>query len=152
MALHNRAAARHVSRIPVNLGPIQLYHETDSIGGSGDRCPMLFSNDIALRRKLVSHHGYYENGDRMLLFPHDEGTYGLRMLLTDSGHYLLPIKETLRADTSPANTEVFSAGALFTGIKEVCECVQQESVGVLISSTTLPRVISSSEQCSKDTP
>ena len=62
------------TRIPVNLGPTQLCHETDSIGGSGDRCPMLFSNDIAVKRKLVSYHGYDENGDGMLLFPHDKGT------------------------------------------------------------------------------
>ena len=38
--------------------------------------------------------GYYNNGDGLLLVPTpdmEKKTHGLRMLLSDSGHYLIPI-------------------------------------------------------------
>ena len=78
--------------IPIDLGPLKMTFETATIGGTGDRCPFLLSNDTARRRKMISHHNYFDNGDGLLVIPEIEGQcVGLRMLLTDSGHYLIPI-------------------------------------------------------------
>ena len=82
-------------RLPINLGPFTTNFETDTIGGSADKCPMLLPNEVAIRRKMISMHGYFDNGDGLLLIPDPDksGAYGIRMILTDSGHYLVPIKD-----------------------------------------------------------
>eukprot|EP00971_Amphidinium_carterae_P310327 6166769-Amphidinium_carterae.1 len=86
-------------RVPVRIGPIVSSFEADTIGGAGDRCPMLLSNRTAVERRLICLHGHFPNRDGLLLVPRaedDTQCVGIRLLLTDSGHYLLPL--------SPMNT------------------------------------------------
>ena len=84
---------------PVNLGNTTFTFEADTIGSSGDKCPMLLSNKSAVRHKMICHHGFFDNGDGLLCIPgqghgHEslvEQDIGVRLVLTDSGHYILPL-------------------------------------------------------------
>ena len=108
-----------------DLGPLKMTFETATIGGSGDRCPFLLSNDTARRRKMISHHNYFDNGDGLLVIPEIEGqTVGLRMLLTDSGHYLLPIDHGFQQDKDWSN------GALLTATEAAQSFSQQYLAGL----------------------
>ena len=77
---------------PIRVGDERFDFEADTIGQSGDTCPMLLSNRSAIRMRMSCHHGFYENGDGLLCLPGSNGkTTGVRLLLTDSGHYILPL-------------------------------------------------------------
>mgnify|MGYP003336572162 FL=1 len=66
----------------------------DTIGGAGDMCPLLYGNDSCRHRKNIFLASFFENGDGLLLFPnHPTGTVGVRLLLTDTQHYLVPIHQ-----------------------------------------------------------
>ena len=86
--------SRYRAKIPLNLGPLQLTFEADTIGGAGDICPLLWGNNSCREHSNVFLANYFDNGDGMLLFPrHKSGTVGVRLLLTDTGHYLVPIHQ-----------------------------------------------------------
>ncbi len=89
------------TRIPVDLGPFKTHYECDTIGASGDRCPMLLPNRSLIRKKACMLFGYYDNDDGLLILPHPVThiRFALRLLLTDSGHYLLPIDGTQTDDS-----------------------------------------------------
>ena len=74
--------------IPIGLKYFDTAFVADTIGGSGDRCPMLLANDSFVRMKLTLCANHFDNKDALLIVPHGDETYGLRCLLTDSGHYL----------------------------------------------------------------
>ena len=78
-----------------NLGPATFSFETETIGQSGDRCPLLLPNKSAIKHRMISLHGHFPNGDGLLIMPEggQDGTpIAMRMLLTDSGHYLIPLQ------------------------------------------------------------
>jgi hypothetical protein len=82
----------HRMAIPIDLGPVCMPSETATIGGTGDRSPFLLSNATCRRRRMISYFNYFDNGDALLIIPDVEGSpLDLRMLLTDSGHYWIPI-------------------------------------------------------------
>ena len=62
------------------------------IGGHGARCPGLLPNSTLRKQKCILFENIFDNGDGILAFIPDEKTPTVaRALLTDSGHYLLPI-------------------------------------------------------------
>jgi len=86
--------AKYRAVLPLNLGPLQVTFEADAIGGAGDICPLLYGNDSCRTHGNVFIANYFNNGDGILLFPrHETGTVGVRLLLTDTGHYLVPIHQ-----------------------------------------------------------
>ena len=84
-------------RIPVALAPgLCMDYETDTLGGSGDRCPFLYSNNSCMKQRNIFCAAYYDNGDGLLIFPCLPGhkrAVGIRLPLTDSGHYLVRITQ-----------------------------------------------------------
>eukprot|EP00971_Amphidinium_carterae_P348964 6490767-Amphidinium_carterae.1 len=86
--------------LPIRLGALESAFVTDTIGGSGDNCPMLLSNRTAIAKRLISIHGHFDNGDGLLIVPPTDSQpcQGIRMLLTDSGHYLIPLCSLAESD------------------------------------------------------
>ena len=80
------------SNVPFDFGPFEAEFSMDSIGKSGDKCPFLYSNRTCISQKNIFFASYYENGDALLIYPNlHNKSYGIRLLLTDSGHYLIPV-------------------------------------------------------------
>ena len=79
--------------------PIGLYgfthasFHTDVIGGEGSWCPGLIPLATFLRLGCIMLFAYFQNGDGVLgIYNHQQKQWcAQRLLLTDSGHYLLPI-------------------------------------------------------------
>eukprot|EP00959_Pyramimonas_sp_CCMP1952_P441542 9243780-Pyramimonas_sp.AAC.1 len=66
--------------------------QADLIGGHGARCPGLLPNSTLMRQRGILFENIFDNGDGILAFAPDEKAPTMaRALLTDSGHYLLPI-------------------------------------------------------------
>ena len=87
-------ASRYKAELPLNLGPLSVQFMADTIGGAGDMCPLLYGNDSCRHHKNIFLASFFENGDGLLLFPnHPTGTVGVRLLLTDTQHYLVPIHQ-----------------------------------------------------------
>ena len=98
--------------IPCNLGPSSFIFETETIGSTGDKCPMLLPNKSAIRHKMVAFHGYFDNGDGLLLMPQageNNTPIALTMLLTDSGHYLIPLYDNFAKHENIPPNEVKKA-------------------------------------------
>ena len=61
---------------------------------------MLFSNSECLRHKTLTVHHHFENGDGLLVFPALlDRPLAVRLLLSDSGHYVIPLDESISNDT-----------------------------------------------------
>ena len=91
----NQAKQSHT--VPIMLGGVHPVEITcDTIGGTASKCPFLYPNSHCIKNKVISCSNYYDNGDGLLIYPNGvPGTngkpVGIRLLLTDSGHYLIPI-------------------------------------------------------------
>ena len=75
------------------LGSLTIKYCGDLIGGAGSFCPMLLGLPALIDHKTMVLHGCFGNGDGiMILFPTGQAqdVYIFRLVLTDSGHYLLP--------------------------------------------------------------
>ena len=72
----------------------------DVLGGDGSLCPPLISNPSLRSLRAVICSSWFENGDGLLVCPSDDGkpenSTMIRLLLTDSGHYIIPM------DASPS--------------------------------------------------
>ena len=82
-------------RLLCNLGPSTFHFETETIGASGDKCPFLLPNRSCIKHKMISMHGHFPNGDGLLILPEGGDNHtpiAIRLLLTDSGHYLVPLQ------------------------------------------------------------
>ena len=66
--------------IPLQLAGASGSFAADVLGGEGSLCPALLSNPSLRKQKAALLCDYFHNGDGVLV-----------ILLTDSGHYLLPI-------------------------------------------------------------
>ena len=55
--------------------------------------------------KMSCHHGFYDNGDGLLCIPSDKGDSisGVRLVLSDSGHYILPLSAL--SGTTPSDKQ-----------------------------------------------
>ena len=65
----------------------------EMLGGEGSLCPALVGNPSLRKMNSVLFANYFENGDGLLVIDHQSGdvkpTHLMRLLLTDSGHYIL---------------------------------------------------------------
>ena len=74
--------------------------EVDAVGGAADGCPFLMPNKTCIRHRCVTIHDAFGDGtqDGLLIMPEVQLTgaatptcVGIRLLCTDSGHYLVPV-------------------------------------------------------------
>ena len=80
--------------IGLSLGGAQGSYRADVLGGEGSLCPALLSNPALRRQKAAILSDWFNNGDGVLVIQTEEREcHYLRLLLTDSGHYLLPVDE-----------------------------------------------------------
>ena len=89
--------------VPIDFGGgLCFSFHCDTIGRNGDLCPMLFPNRSCIEQRAIALFGYFDGGDGLLILPTggpNSKPAGIRMLLTDSRHYLLPLKNTIGKDT-----------------------------------------------------
>ena len=87
--------------LPISLAGAKGLFSADVLGGEGSLCPALLSNPALRKRRASILCDYFANGDGVLVVPGDDHSWSdgksswhyLRMLLTDSGHYLLPVDD-----------------------------------------------------------
>ena len=80
--------------IPLTLSGAHGAYRADVLGGDGSLCPALLGNPALRRQRAAILTDYFENGDGVLVVQKpDQERHYLRILLTDSGHYLLPVDE-----------------------------------------------------------
>ena len=74
--------------------------EVDAVGGAADGCPFLMPNKTCIRHRCSTIHDAFGDGtqDRLLIMPEIQLSgaatptcVGIRLLCTDSGHYLVPV-------------------------------------------------------------
>ena len=86
------------SIVPLGVDGDVVYFTCDTIGGQGSKCPGLLSNHTFRDQRMNLLAAFFENGDGLLAwdYPLKNGKTKpkyVRVLLTDSGHYLLPIDQ-----------------------------------------------------------
>ena len=80
-------------KFPIGLiGIRNATYSADVLGGISSKCPGLIPLASLLNAGCIISCGYFSNGDGLLGIRTTDGTIrAQRLLLTDSGHYLLPI-------------------------------------------------------------
>ena len=110
--------------LPLHMGDALGRFSADVLGGEGSLCPALLSNPALRKQRAAILCDYFANGDGVLVVPGDkeitdkeqpEWSY-IRLLLTDSGHYLLPTDD--RRPVSQ-NTKREVAGHMFTWSRDI---------------------------------
>jgi hypothetical protein len=84
-------------KVPFSIAGTTAYLELDIIGGSGSNCPFLFPNRTCVTQGSIVHSSYFENRDGLLILPNipvdgKNEVVGIRLALSDSGHYIIPIR------------------------------------------------------------
>ena len=82
--------------LPMLGGLEDACYTADVIGGSGSLCPALIGNPSLVKMKATIATAWFDNRDGLLIIPKTEAPgehHTLRLLLTDTGHYLLPLDE-----------------------------------------------------------
>ena len=94
-------------RIPLGFSGADGTFAADVLGGEGSMCPALLSNPSLRKKKASLLLDYFDNGDGVMVVSDGaDGWHYLRLLLTDSGHYLLPIDHHSRiADSTQKQVE-----------------------------------------------
>ncbi|CAK9092645.1 1-alkyl-2-acetylglycerophosphocholine esterase [Durusdinium trenchii] len=92
----DKALGRVHLRLPFK--GLKAVYEADVIGNEGSLCPALGGNPALCAMKASLHSSWFENQDGLLVTwdTQSQNTpvmYAFRVLLTDSGHYLLPLDE-----------------------------------------------------------
>ncbi|CAE7404059.1 unnamed protein product, partial [Symbiodinium necroappetens] len=104
---------------PLTLAGASGSFSADVLGGEGSLCPALLSNPSLRKQKASLLLDYFANGDGvMVVSDGSDGWHYLRLLLTDSGHYLLPI-DNHKAVSSETKTKV--AAQLYTWSSEISQ-------------------------------
>ena len=75
----------------LKLGLLPVTYGADLLGKNGSHCPCLLPLPSCLSSEAVMLSQVFGNGDGIILLTHDGRTYPLRLLLTQSQHYLLPV-------------------------------------------------------------
>ena len=100
--------------LPFGLGLKEAEYTADLIGGSGSTCPALLPNTSLRQLRTVMLTQWYENGDGVMIC----STNGLRpdhpqadlvvtkLLLAESGHYILPVNQVDQTMTEDEKTEI----------------------------------------------
>ena len=89
--------------LPISLAGAKGLFSADVLGGEGSLCPALLSNPALRKRRASILCDYFANGDGLLVVPAEDRSWSdgqgpgswhyMRTLLTDSGHYLLPVDD-----------------------------------------------------------
>ena len=92
----DKALGRVHLRLPFR--GLKAVYEADVIGNEGSLCPALCGNPALCAMKASLHSSWFDNQDGLLVTwdTQSQNTpvmYAFRVLLTDSGHYLLPLDE-----------------------------------------------------------
>ena len=77
------------------------HYKADVIGGEASMCPALVGNPALVNMKSILAANWFANKDGLLAIPTSDGNFHLiRLLYTDSRHYLLPLDEECSAKES----------------------------------------------------
>ncbi|CAE7229448.1 IREH1 [Symbiodinium sp. CCMP2592] len=80
--------------VPLTLAGAEATYKADVLGGEGSLCPALLSNPALRRQRAAILTNRFCNGDGALVVQTEKGeAHVMCILLTDSGHYLLPTDE-----------------------------------------------------------
>ena len=88
--------------LPMIPGLESAHYKADVIGGEASMCPALVGNPALVNMKAVLASNWFSNKDGLLIIPDSENEmHMIRLLCTDSRHYLLPLdSETDAAQSS----------------------------------------------------
>ena len=90
--------------IPLVTGGCPITFTGEVIGGDGSMCPALVGNPSLRKMHSTIFTNYFQNGDGLLVLDSRSDDQGalkmLRILLTDSGHYILPTDHDATAKVS----------------------------------------------------
>ena len=99
--------------LPVKMAGIAGTFSADVLGGEGSLCPALLSNPALRKQRATIMCDYFGNGDGVMVVPviatdadgqqRPSGWHYMRMLLTDSGHYLLPVDDQRQVSNHTRN-------------------------------------------------
>ena len=88
-------------QLPLKIAGAKSKYSADVLGGEGSLCPALLSNPALRKQKAAILCDHFANGDGVMVIPDCQDVpektsswHYLRLLLTDSGHYLLPVDDT----------------------------------------------------------
>ena len=109
MDLLKKLWARYL--IPLSSSGTDLVYTADVLGGDGSLCPALIGNPSLRRLNASIMANFFESGDGLLVIDgrgKEETTIKMfRLLLTDSGHYIVPTDHpTTGKVSSQSKTEV----------------------------------------------
>ena len=98
--------------IPLQTNGHAISYTGEVLGGQGSLCPALVGNPALRSMNSVIFTNYFDNGDGLLTtdYKHDDDAEGVtriklfRLLLTESGHYLLPTDEPKAKTKLPDGT------------------------------------------------
>ena len=117
--------------LPFGLGLKEAEYTADLIGGPGSTCPALLPNTSLRQLRTVMLTQWYENGDGVMIC----STNGLRpdhqqadlvvtkLLLAESGHYILPVNQEDQTMTEDEKTEILR---LWRGKKKTGQAAARE--------------------------
>lgn len=96
--------------LPLTTGGQAIQFKGEMIGGPGSLCPALVSNPALRKLKHKIFSDFFENGDGLLAtgpynFDNVNEMKFFRLLLTDSGHYILPTDEAARNNQVAEETQ-----------------------------------------------
>ena len=92
--------------LPMLEGVTDAHYRADVIGGEASMCPALVGNPALVNMKAVLASNWFENKDGLLIIPEGDNDLNLiRLLYTDSKHYLLPLDEKTSAANHRAEAE-----------------------------------------------
>ncbi len=80
--------------LPLSSGGSELVYTADVLGGDGSLCPALIGNPSLRRLNATIMANFFQNGDGLLVIDgrgkEETAIKMFRLLLTDSGHYIVP--------------------------------------------------------------
>ena len=101
--------------IPIGLAGIAWStFKADVLGGSASCCPGLIPLSSLLSQGCVISCGHFSNGDGLLGIRSRTGFCAQRLLLTDSGHYLLPVDQFNMAGNFKTDKEMIKTAQLLS--------------------------------------
>ena len=83
--------------LPMLTGIKEANYKADVIGGEASVCPALVGNPALVNMSAVLAANWFTNRDGLLAIPHGGDLQLIRLLYTDSRHYLLPLDEETSA-------------------------------------------------------
>ena len=100
-------------RLPMLKGLRDACYVADVVGGEASCCPALVGNPALVKMGAIIASSWFENKDGLLIVP-GEGDAGesmqlLRLLYTDSRHYMLPLDEVTNAQDEKHRAQTFLA-------------------------------------------